>query len=176
METRQVRETVALLPGSYDPITRGHLDVITKASSLFSRVIVAVMTNDMRAYMADAKIKQYLLTMEERKELAELACVAFSNVTVTTGKGRLIDLFDEVGATLILKGIRNEVDYGYEQKHTLWNREHNPRAQTLYLPAEERYNNISSTLVRNRLAAGEPIDDLVPEPVAERLYQKMQSR
>ena len=175
MMASAVRETVALLPGSYDPVTFGHLDVIAKASAMFSRVIVAVMTNDMRAYVADAKVKRYLLTLEERREVTALACAAFPNVCVISGEGRLIDLFDAVGATLILKGLRDEKDYRYEQEHTLWNRAHNPRAQTLYLPAEERYGGVSSTLVRERLAAGKRVDDLVPEVVAEWLYRRQES-
>ena len=162
-----IKATVALLPGSYDPITTGHMDVIRRASALFDRVIVAVMTNDMRAYVADAKVKQYMFSMEERTEMARLACADFDNVEVISSSGRLIDLVDEVGADVIIKGVRNEADYAYEQKHALYNRAHNPKAETLYLPADPAYDHISSTLVRERLARGEAIDDLVPAAVAQ---------
>ena len=166
MENKKNKATVALLPGSYDPITMGHMDVIRRACSLFDRVIVAVMTNDMRAYVADAKVKQYMFSMEERTEMARLACADFDNVQVISSGGRLIDLVDEVGADIIVKGVRNEADYAYEQKHALYNRAHNPRAETLYLPADPAYDHISSTLVRERIEAGESIEDIVPAAVA----------
>ena len=162
----QTKATVALLPGSYDPITVGHMDVIRRAAALFDRVYVAVMTNDMRAYVADAKVKQYMFSMEERTELARLACAEFSNVQVVSSSGRLIDLVDEVGADIIIKGVRNEADYAYEQQHALYNRAHNPRAETLYLPADPAYDHISSTLVRQCIEAGQSIEPLVPAAVA----------
>lgn len=167
----QTKATVALLPGSYDPITVGHMDVIRRAAALFDRVYVAVMTNDMRAYVADAKVKQYMFSMEERTELARLACAEFSNVQVVSSSGRLIDLVDEVGADIIIKGVRNEADYAYEQQHALYNRAHNPRAETLYLPADPAYDHISSTLVRQCIEAGQSIETLVPAAVAARIEQ-----
>ncbi|MBR2620879.1 MAG: pantetheine-phosphate adenylyltransferase [Clostridia bacterium] len=167
----QTKATVALLPGSYDPITVGHMDVIRRAAALFDRVYVAVMTNDMRAYVADAKVKQYMFSMEERTELARLACAEFSNVQVVSSSGRLIDLVDEVGADIIIKGVRNEADYAYEQQHALYNRAHNPRAETLYLPADPAYDHISSTLVRQCIEAGQSIEPLVPAAVAARIGQ-----
>ena len=172
MENKKIKATVALLPGSYDPITTGHMDVIRRAAALFDCVIVAVMTNDMRAYVADAKVKQYMFSMEKRTEMVRLACAEFDNVQVISSNGRLIDLVDEVGADVIVKGIRNEADYAYEQKHALYNRAHNPKAETLYLPADPAYDHISSTMVRERLEAGQSIDDVVPEAVADHI-QKM---
>ena len=160
-----------IVPGSYDPITVGHMDVIRRAAALFDRVYVAVMTNDMRAYVADAKVKQYMFSMEERTELARLACAEFSNVQVVSSSGRLIDLVDEVGADIIIKGVRNEADYAYEQQHALYNRAHNPRAETLYLPADPAYDHISSTLVRQCIEAGQSIEPLVPAAVAARIEQ-----
>jgi pantetheine-phosphate adenylyltransferase len=164
--SNNIKATVALLPGSYDPITNGHMDVIRRAATLFDRVIVAVMTNDMRAYVADAKVKQYMFTMEERTEMVRRACEGIANVQVISSRAKLIDLVDELGADVIVKGVRNEVDYAYEQQHALYNRAHNPRAETLYLPADPAFDYISSTLVRERIAAGEGLDALVPSAVA----------
>ena len=163
------KATVALLPGSYDPITTGHMDVIRRASGLFDRVYVAVMTNDMRAYVADAKVKQYMFSMEERTEMARLACRELANVQVISSTARLIDLVDELGADVIVKGVRNEADYVYEQQHALYNRAHNSKAETLYLPADPAFDHISSTLVRARMTAGESIDGIVPPAVADYL-------
>ena len=165
----KIKTTVALLPGSYDPITTGHMDVIRRASKLFDRVYVAVMTNDMRAYVADAKVKQYMFSMEERTEMARLACRELANVQVISSTARLIDLVDELGADVIVKGVRNESDYAYEQQHALYNRAHNPKAETLYLPADPAFDHISSTLVRARMTAGESIDGIVPPAVADYL-------
>lgn len=156
----------ALIPGSFDPITMGHLDVIRRAAAMFDEVVVAVMTNDMRAYVADAAVKTYLFSMEERKKLAELACEPWENVHVIASDARLIDLFDALEATVIVKGVRNPEDFLYEQQHAHWNRTHNSRAETLYLPADPAFDTISSTRVRSAIADGERWDDLVPPKVA----------
>lgn len=163
------KTTLALLPGSYDPITTGHMDVIRRAAALFDGVVVAVMTNDMSKYVATAKSKQYMFSMDERTAMAKAACEGMANVRVISSTARLIDLVDELGADVIVKGIRNEADYTYEQQHALYNRAHNPRAETLYLPADPQFDAVSSTLVRERLAKSEPIDDLVPPTVAQML-------
>ena len=167
-----MKATVALLPGSYDPITVGHMDVIRRAAALFDRVTVAVMTNDMRAYVADAKVKTYMFSMDERTDMARRACEDLPNVTVISSTARLIDLVDELGADVIVKGVRNEVDYAYEQQHALYNRAHNPRAETLYLPADPAYDHISSTLVREKIAAGESTEDILPAKVAAYIRER----
>ena len=166
------KTTLALLPGSYDPITLGHLDVIRRAAALFDRVVVAVMTNDMQKYVATASSKQYLFSMEERTAFATAACAELANVRVISSTARLIDVVDELGADIIVKGVRNAVDYEYEQKHALYNRAHNAKAETLYLPADPQFDAISSTLVRERLSRGEAIDDLVPSNVAQMIAKR----
>ena len=164
--SNDIKATLALLPGSYDPITTGHMDVIRRAAALFDSVVVAVMTNDMRAYVADAKVKEYMFSMEERTEMARLACREFPNVQVISSTARLIDLVDELGADVIVKGVRDETDYAYEQQHALYNRAHNPKAETLYLPADPAFDHISSTLVRERITAGESTEGILPLDVA----------
>lgn len=166
------KTTLALLPGSYDPITLGHMDVIRRAAALFDGVVVAVMTNDMKNYVATAKSKEYMFSMDERTAFAVAACQGLSNVRVIASTARLIDLVDELGADIIVKGIRNAADYEYEQHHALYNRAHNERAETLYLPADPQFDGISSTLVRERLAKGEGIDDLVSPAVAELIAKR----
>ena len=170
--SNNIKATLALLPGSYDPITTGHMDVIRRAAALFDRVVVAVMTNDMRAYVPGAKVKEYMFSMDERTEMARLACENLPNVTVISSIARLIDLVDELGADVIVKGVRNETDYAYEQQHALYNRAHNPKAETLYLPADPKFDHISSTLVRERIAVGESTEDILPSEVAAHIQKR----
>ena len=177
-DTRKIKSRAcrALIPGSFDPITLGHLDVIKRAAAMFDEVVVAVMTNDMRSYVANAAVKEYLFSMEERQRLAALACEGLDNVWVIASSARLIDLFDTVDASVIVKGVRNQTDYLYEQKHALWNRGHNPRAETVYLPADAGFDAISSTRVREAIGKGEPLGGLVPPRVADAIAQMLSER
>ncbi len=159
--------STALIPGSFDPITIGHLDIITRAAARFDRVTVAVMNNDMHKYVEGAPVKNYLFPLTERRDMVAAACAHLPNVTVIAAGGQLIRLFDSVDADWIIKGVRSVADFEYEQEHALYNRAHDPRAETLYMPADPAYDGISSTLVRKRILRGEPVDDLVPPPVTE---------
>ncbi|MBQ9780451.1 MAG: pantetheine-phosphate adenylyltransferase [Clostridia bacterium] len=159
--------STVLVPGSYNPITLGHLDIITRAAAKFDRVVVAVMTNDMHKYVPGVPEKHYLFHESERLEMTRLACAHLGNVEVIAAGGMLIDLVDRVGADLIIKGVRNEADFSYEQEHALWNRAHNPRAETMYLPADPAFDGVSSTLARERLEAGESLGELLPEAVIQ---------
>jgi len=106
----------ALIPGSYNPITLGHMDIITRTAQKFDRVVVAVMTNDMHKYVPSAPRKHYLFNEKERLDMTRLACAHLPNVEVISATGMLIDLVDTVGADLIIKGVRNEADFAYEQE------------------------------------------------------------
>ena len=157
----------ARIPGSFDPITLGHLDIITRTAARFDRVVVAVMTNDMRKYVQDALVKQYMFDREERAAMAAAACAHLSNVEVISAGGMLIDLFDRVEADFIIKGVRSTVDFEYEQKHALYNRAHNPRAETLYMPADPAFDGLSSTLAREKINRGESLENCLPAAVIE---------
>lgn len=157
----------ALIPGSFDPITLGHLDVIRRAAGMFDKVYVAVMTNDMTKYEAGAMQKKYMFSMAERREMAKLACADIPNAEVVEWGGMLIDAVDHFGTCAVVKGVRDEKDFIYEQKHAHWNVAHNPRAQTLYMPADLSLDRVSSTLVRERLQNGEDVGDILPAPVAD---------
>ncbi len=160
-----------LIPGSFDPITVGHLDIITRAAARFESVTVAVMNNDMHKYVEGAPVKNYCFNLTERREMAELACAALPNVKIIAAGGLLIKLFDLVEADFIIKGVRSTADFEYEQSHALWNRAHDSRAETLYMPADPAYDGISSTLVRKKILRGEPIADLVPSAVADYIQE-----
>lgn len=171
-----VRMKRVLIPGSFDPITVGHLDVIRRAAERFDRVYVAVMTNNNAKYVEGAKSKTYLFSMEERRLLAEITCAGLDNVRVVSSDGMLIDLVDKLKTDWIIKGLRNETDYLYEQPQALWNRAHNPRAETLYLPCDPAFDQISSTLVRDTLANGGDICGLVTDAAAKKIREILHER
>ena len=153
----------ALIPGSFDPMTLGHLQVVKAVAEIFDDVVVLVMNNDMTKYVKDAKVKEYLFDTKARAQIARLTCADIPGVRVETRGGLLIDAFDELGADVIVKGVRNEADFAYEQIHAAWNLAHNPRAKTIYLPSDPAYAHLSSTLAREKLQKGESLDGVLVE-------------
>lgn len=150
--------TRAVVPGSYDPITLGHRAIVEQALARFDEVIVAVMNNE---------AKRYLFSMEERTEMARLALADLPRVQVVSDAGLLIDLFERVGADVIVKGVRDETDRAYEEKMAAWNKAHDPRAVTLLLEAPPGMRGVSSTCVREMLKKGERPEGLLAECVME---------
>lgn len=142
---------IALIPGSFDPITLGHVDVIERTAKKFDKVIVAVMNNDSAKHDKTLSSKTYMFDMETRLALVKLSTEHIENVEVISSSGMLIDLFDEIRADVIVKGIRNEADLAYELIHAKWNKAHNERVETLFLPASEGLADVSSTLVREMI-------------------------
>ena len=153
---------IAIVPGSFDPITVGHLDIVRRALLLADEVVVAVMNNDAKIYTFD---------MKTRERLARLAVRDLTRVRVVADRGMLVDLFDRLGADVIVKGVRNDTDRVYEEKMAAYNLAHNPRARTLLLEADEKWSDLSSTRVRALLAAGKCPRELVPPAVAEALVK-----
>ena len=155
--------THALIPGSFDPMTLGHLDVVKRACALYDRVTVAVMIN---------AAKTYTHTIEERTEMARLTVQDLPGVEVIADDGMLVDLFDRIGATVIVKGVRNEADLRYEEEMAAYNLAKNPRAVTKLLPASEALQQLSSTAVRDLLADGVRPDGLLAPAVLEYLSKR----
>ena len=155
--------SVAILPGSYDPITLGHLDIIRRAAVQYDEVVVAVMNN---------ATKRYTFDMGERAEMARLATANIPGVRVVADDGMLVDLFDRLGATVIVKGVRNEKDRAYEEEMAAYNLSKNPRAKTVLLDADARFSDISSTRVRRLLLDGMTPKDLLPGEIIEYLAKK----
>ena len=146
---------IALIPGSFDPITLGHVNIIERAAKMFDKVVVAVMINDSAKYHEGLSSKQYMFSMGERLEIARLSVSHIENVEVIASAGLLIDLFDEINATAIVKGVRNSADLEYEMIHAKWNKAHNNRAETLFLPADESLTSVSSTKVRELIRSND---------------------
>lgn len=132
----------AIIPGSYDPMTLGHLDVVRRASSLFDRVYVAVMINSEKKYTFD---------IETRRKIAEATCLGLDNVIVVSDEGYLVHLAARLGCKVIVKGIRNIKDYEYEAEMAKFNHSLYPDAETMFLPCSKEYAEVSSTLVREAL-------------------------
>lgn len=143
---------IALIPGSFDPITLGHVNIIERAAKMFDKVYVAVMINDSAKYDSTLSSKNYMFSMDERLELVRLSVSHIENAEAIARSGMLIDLCDELEVTAIVKGIRNAADLEYEMIHARWNKAHNERAETLFLPADESLTSVSSTAVRQMLA------------------------
>lgn len=149
-----MRERIAIVPGSFDPITNGHIEIIKKASQMYDRVFVAVMINDQ---------KQYMFNMEERKSIAEVCLEDIENVEVISSDGWLWMLAKELNACAIVKGYRNDIDLAYEQKMAEFNAEHYPDAKTVLIKADDSFTTLSSTVVRERIVNNLPLQEYLPQ-------------
>ena len=146
------KATVAVVPGSFDPLTLGHRDVIVRCAALFDHVVVGILINPDKCGM---------FSMEERKKIAQLTLADLSNVSVEIDGGYLTDFAERMGASIIVKGVRTAADFEYEQKMAYFNRARNPKIETMYLPADESLTTVSSTVVREKLANGEDLSELL---------------
>jgi pantetheine-phosphate adenylyltransferase len=158
---------VAIYPGSFDPITNGHLDLIARGSRLAERLIVAVLWNES---------KQALFSVEERVELVREVVRAYANVEVVSFHGLLVDFAASRGANLILRGIRAISDYEYELQMALMNRRLRPELETAFLLAGEAYSFVSSRLVKEVCSLGGDVSGLVPPAVEVRLKAGLERR
>jgi pantetheine-phosphate adenylyltransferase len=157
-------ESVAIYPGSFDPITNGHLDLIERARRIFGRLIVAILTNP---------DKFPLFTVMERVEMLKEATRAMPNVSVETFGGLLVDYARQKKAGIILRGIRAFTDYEYELQMAIMNRKLEPSLETVFLVPAESYTYVSSRLVREIFQNGGSVKGLVPPLVEDRLHQKV---
>ena len=158
------KQVVALYPGSFDPITNGHLDLIERASRLADRLIVAILRNEE---------KRSLFSIEERMEMLHEVVGRFANVEVASFNGLLVDFAVECGASVIVRGIRAVSDYEYELQMALMNRRLRPQIETVFLMSGEAYSFISSRLVKEVIKLGGNISGLVPPLVEERLKERL---
>lgn len=148
--------SIAVVPGSFDPVTLGHLDVFRRAANLFDEVVVAVAVNPG---------KEPLLPVDVRVDLLEKAVVDVAGLRVVEVEGLLVDLCRQVGATAIVKGLRSGADYDDELPMARMNR--HLGVETLFLPADPAVAHIASSLVKDIARHGGLIDDLVPSGVAD---------
>lgn len=149
------KKRIAIVPGSFDPITIGHMDIIKRASEMYDQVYVAVMIN---------ASKNYMFTLAQREEIAKAATAELNNVIVISSSDWLWKLAEELDACAIIKGYRNEVDLEYEQKMAEFNAEKNPKARTILLKCDEKLADVSSTKVREMLYQKQDLNNIVPTP------------
>ena len=156
--------TVAIYPGTFDPLTNGHVDIIARGARLFDRIIVAVLVN---------AEKSPLFTMTERLEIARAVFKGLPNVEVDTFDGLLVDYVERRGAQVIVRGLRAVSDFEFEFQMALMNRRLNDKIETVFMMPAEQYSYISSRLIKEVFALGGRVHGLVPDMVEQRLRDKV---
>ncbi len=156
--------TIAVYPGSFDPITNGHLDVIRRGTKIFGKLIVAV---------ADSPAKQSLFTKEERVTMIRDAAKGHKNLEVDSFDGLVVDYVKRQKATVILRGIRTISDFEYEYQMAMTNRTFSADIETVFVMTHEEYSFVSSRLIKEAAALGGDISSFVPKEVEKALRKKM---
>lgn len=160
-------EIIAIYPGSFDPLTNGHVDIIQRGSRLFDRIVVGVLVNLEKAP---------LFTVPERVELARAVFRGWTNVEVDTFDGLLVEYARTKHASVIVRGLRAISDFEFEMQMALMNRRLNPDVETVFMMPAEPYTYVSSRIVKEVVALGGSVTGLVPDVVEERLRQKKLAR
>ena len=145
---------IAIVPGSFDPITNGHLNIVKRAAERYCKVYLAVMINPS---------KKYMFTISQREAIAKAAVCDIKNVEVISSEGMLWELAKALGAEAIVKGYRNDKDLEYEKEMAKFNSSHYPNAKTVLLEAENGLVNMSSTVVREMIKNHSSLDGILPE-------------
>jgi pantetheine-phosphate adenylyltransferase len=162
----ELQKTIAVCPGSYDPITNGHLDVIRRAAGLYDQVVVAVVNRQVRK-------SNPLFSIEERMRFIENAIADLERVRAEPFSTLVVQFARSVGAKAIVKGLRAISDFEWELELNQLNRRQDPEIESVYLMASPQYSFLSSSGVKELATFGGRIDDLVPDEVAKRLQQEL---
>lgn len=157
-------ELTAIYPGTFDPVTNGHLDIIRRGSRLFARVIVAILVNPDKAPLFSA---------DERAAMVKAAVAGLGNVEVAVFQGLLVDYARNAGANIIVRGLRAVSDFEYEMQMAMMNRRMNDDVETVFMMPSESYSYVSSRLVREVVMLGGAVDGLVPDEVATALRRRL---
>ena len=159
--------TLAVYPGSFDPLTNGHVDIIARGARLFDRIIVAILVN---------AEKSPLFTTAERVEIARTVFKALPNVEVDTFDGLLVEYVERRKAQVIVRGLRAVSDFEYEFQMALMNHRLNDKIETVFMMPAEQYTYTSSRLIKEVFALGGGVSGLVPDLVEERLRRKLEAK
>ena len=155
---------IALVPGSFDPPTKGHLDVVERCTAIFDEIVVGVIHNPSKSPMFSA---------EERIALLEECCEGWSNVRVESFQGLLVDFAEEIGAKTVVKGLRAVTDFDYEIQMSQMNRHLSKDVVSLFVATKPEYGYLSSSLVKEVARLGGSVDALVPPVVAHALKERL---
>lgn len=155
--------TKAIFPGSFDPPTNGHLNIIERGARLFDELDVVV---------AENVGKKHLFSADERRAVLEALTAGFPNVSVHVCRMLVVDYASSVGASILLRGIRNSVDFSYEFDLSLMNRGLDPQIETVFIPTEQRFLTLKSSAIKELASFGGDVSGMVPAPVAEMLRAK----
>ena len=153
----------AIYPGSFDPLTLGHMDIITRSSRIVDELVVGVLNNS---------AKNSLFSLEERVSMIEEMTDAIPNVTVSSFDGLLVDFMKEIDATIIIRGLRAVTDFEYELQIAQTNHVQNPEVETVFLTTSLQYSYLSSTIVKEFASYGGDISKFVPAEFIDRIYAK----
>ncbi|MBE7044136.1 MAG: pantetheine-phosphate adenylyltransferase [Ruminococcaceae bacterium] len=156
---------IAVYPGSFDPITNGHLDIIRRSAKLYDRVIVGVLDN------ID---KKPVFSVEERRSMIEQVITEFDNVSCDTFSGLLVDFAKQNHASVIVKGLRTVADFEYELQMALLNKALNPEFETMFLMTDTKYSYISSSMVKGVAKYHGELEGLVPHSIIRLIEEKYQ--
>ena len=159
--------TLAIYPGSFDPLTNGHVDIISRGARLFDRIIVAILVN---------AEKSPLFSMAERVEIAQAVFKELPNVEVDTFEGLLVDYVERRNAQVIVRGLRAVSDFEFEFQMALMNQRLNGKIETIFMMPAEQYTYTSSRLIKEVFRLGGRVHGLVPDMVEERLRRKLAAR
>ncbi len=162
---QRAKRTKAIYPGTFDPLTNGHLDLIARGAKIVDELVVAVLRNTEK--------EKPLFTVLEREQMLREATAGIENVSVTTFEGLLVDFARAQGAKAVLRGIRAVSDYEYELQMAMMNRHLAPELETLFMMPGERYTYVSSRLIKGVVHLGGDVSSLVPPNVVERLKRKV---
>jgi len=164
-----LRDGTVVCPGSYDPVTNGHIDIIKRTSQVFERVVVGVVNNPIRK-------EKTLFTAEERRGLIQEATADLANVEVQIFSNLLVEFARELGAKSIVKGLRAISDFEYEFEMAQLNRKLDPGIESVYMISSPHYSFLSSTGVKEMATFGGDVSDLVPAPVAAAMAGRLGER
>src|ERR1700756_5148632 len=159
-----MKNVLAIYPGSFDPVTNGHLDLIERGAKIFDRLVVAILRNNE---------KEPLFSIAERTEMLAEATASFTNVEIDCFNGLLVDYARERKARVILRGIRAISDYEFELQMAMMNRKLQPGLETVFMMPAEKYSYLSSRLVREVAQLGGSIECLVPDLVEQKVREKI---
>jgi len=158
------KKTIAVYPGSFDPPTNGHIDIISRASNIFSKVIVAITHN---------YNKKHMFCLQDRIEMMKQSVIKMENVEVQSFSGLLVDYLQKINSFYVIRGLRALSDFEYEFQMALMNRKLNSKIETIFLMPDQEYTFLSSSMIREIAALNGNFKKFVPAPVYKKMHSKV---